>query len=195
MTISEMITNLSKQGVTLSADGDTLRWNAPPSWPTTKRLAFLRTHKAKIMAYLADIPEPDKSINRPAGELAGFSELELAMNILSQLIPNEQNRRRIKSLAEAEARNWLFLGDDNYQHILAGDIVDAVEKVIGKTIGFEDLNEAGQFTRWHLLEKKACRDGKLGSEDFQTRDDASIGPRHQLEPSVKSPPPRKERLF
>jgi hypothetical protein len=52
MTISDLIAKLSGQGVKLSADGDTLRWSSPATWPTPERLEFLRIYKAKIMSCL-----------------------------------------------------------------------------------------------------------------------------------------------
>ncbi len=80
-----------------------------------------------------------------------YTRLELADAALRHLIPDEQQRRKIRALAEADARNWRFLGSANYQHILAGNILDAVEKATGKLICFR-CNPDGDFIEWHIKE-------------------------------------------
>ena len=80
-----------------------------------------------------------------------YTRLELADAALRHLIPDEQQRRKIRALAEADARNWRFLGSAHYQHILAGNILDAVEKATGKLICFR-CNPDGDFIEWHIKE-------------------------------------------
>ena len=89
----------------------------------------VRQHKAEIMDMLKANSDPP-----PAPKT--YSRLELANQVLSALIPDEQQRRKIRTLSESDARHWRFLGSTNYQHILAGNIIDEIERITGKLICF-----------------------------------------------------------
>lgn len=82
-----------------------------------------------------------------------YTRLELAEAALTHLIPDEQQRRKIRALAEADARHWRFLGSDGYQHVLADNIMDQGEKATGKLICFQ-CNADNQFTGWYTKEIK-----------------------------------------
>ena len=196
MTISDVIAKLQVQGVSLTADGDNLRWSAPDAWPTPERLEFLRAHKAEILTYLNNIQSRDNCESKPAGSKpGGFNSLELAMDILARLIPDEASRQRIKSLAEADARNWRHLGTDGYRHVLANNIIDAVEKASGESVCFAGPGEDGLFTDWFLAEKKhGC--GNVGIHGLITaQDNASMGPQACTENRSNKLPVRQGALF
>ena len=167
MTISDVIAKLRDQGVSLTADGGNLRWSAPKDWPTPERVEYLRVHKAEILAHLnkaskQDIVELSRSddvkkrdISSLVAEPKTFTRLELACEALAKLIPDAQAQRRIKALAEADARNWRFLGTAGYQHILAGNIMDQIEKATGKLICFIGTGDVDKFAGWFVREARA----------------------------------------
>ena len=196
MTISDMIAKLRDQGVRLTADGENLRWSAPDAWPTRERLEFLRAHKAEILAYLNNIQSRDNCEPKPTGsKLGGFNRLELAMDILARLIPDERSRQRIKTLAEADARNWRHLGADGYRHVLANDIIDATEKASGEFVCFVGPDEDGLFTDWFLAEKKH-RCGNVGLYGLITaQDNASVGLHQSTDNNSNKLPVRQRVLF
>ena len=78
-----------------------------------------------------------------------YSRLELATDCLGKLIPDEQARRKIRALAEADAKGWRFAGTATYQHILAGTIMDQIEKTSGKLICFIGSLEPDRFGGWY----------------------------------------------
>ncbi len=83
-----------------------------------------------------------------------YSRLELANAALTHLIPDVQARRKIRALAEADARGWRFLGADGYQHVLAGSIMDQVERATGNLICFVGSDESDRFGGWFCKEIK-----------------------------------------
>ncbi len=153
MTISDMIAKLQSQGVSLVADSGKLRWSAPTGWPTPERLKYLRAHKPEILSYLNETSKQD--ISGLVAEPKAFTRLELARDALAKLIPDSQAQRRIRALAEADARNWRFLGGDGYRHILAGNIMDQIEKATSKLICFEGTNDVEKFAGWFVREARA----------------------------------------
>ena len=168
MTISDVIAKLRDQGVSLTADGSKLRWNAPDAWPTPERMEFLRVHKALILAYLNDTQKRDNSESqRDRSKLGGSIRLELALDVLARLIPDDTKRQRIKAMAEADAHNWRFLGTDSYRQVLANNIIEAVEKSCGELVWFAGPDEDGRFTDGFLAEKKH-RCGNIGINGLKT---------------------------
>jgi hypothetical protein len=110
------------------------------------------------------------------------------LDILSRLIPDERSRRRIKSLAEADARNWQFLGTEGYRHILSENIINAVEKASGESLCFVGPDEMGRFRDWYGLEKK-LRCGNFGTERLKTaQNNASMGPHRSREQYIPLSP-------
>ena len=150
MTISDVIAKLRDQGVSLTADGGNLRWSAPKDWPTPERVEYLRVHKAEILAHLNEASKQDAS--ESVGEPKTYSRLELSCDALAKLIPDAQAQRRIRALAEADARNWRFLGSAGYQHILAGNIMDQIEKATAKLICFKGTENVDKFAGWFVRE-------------------------------------------
>jgi hypothetical protein len=102
-------------------------------------MEFLRQHKPELIELLK------------AEAARTFSRLELAATSLRHLIPDEQQRRKIRALAEADARHWRFLGTDGYQHVLSNSIMDQVERITGKLICFR-CNPDNDFIGWHVKE-------------------------------------------
>jgi lambda repressor-like predicted transcriptional regulator len=150
MNSKEIIAKLQSQGVSLAAEGDKLRWSAPKDWPTPERVEYLRVHKADILACLNEASKQDAS--ESVGESKTYTRLELAWEALAKLIPDAQAQRRIRAIAEADARNWRFLGTAGYQHILAGNIMDQIEKATGKLICFKGTDDVDKFAGWFVRE-------------------------------------------
>jgi|GEM_PF-4558657 len=119
----------------------------------------VRQHKPEILELLktnsssgnaVPLPKPPLALS-PVAVLATpktFTRLELATDALAKLIPDEQQRRKIRALALADAKGWQFLGATGYQHVLSGSIMDAVEAATGKLICFTGCDTPDRFAGW-----------------------------------------------
>ena len=118
--------------------------------------------------------------NKDNGIAGGLNHLQLAMDILAGLIPDEGTREQIKALAETHAKNWCHLGIDGQRHILAAKIIEAVEKQTGEIICFARPDEEGRFTNWFVAEKKhQC--GNVGIHGLtNAQNNALIGPERRV---------------
>ena len=164
ITASDILKDLQSTGHTVRLDGNTIR--VRPALPPEK-VELLRQHKPEIIELLKSnfgsgnavtvtIPPvtiPKTPISSPAPTKT-YTRLELATDCLGKLIPDEQARRKIRALAEADARGWRFLGTAGYQHILAGNILDAVEQATGKLICFTGCDAPDRFLGWFCKEIK-----------------------------------------
>lgn len=100
-------------------------------------------HKAEVVAGLRAAKataEPDQA--------ATFTRLQLAEQALSALIPDSQQRQKIRALALNYAQGWKWSGSANYEHVLSGAILDQIESITGKIIVFT-VNADGAFTAWY----------------------------------------------
>ncbi|MEW6489813.1 MAG: hypothetical protein AB1578_18130 [Thermodesulfobacteriota bacterium] len=57
MSAADLLRDLRARGVELTAEGDLLRWRAPPGVVTEPLMATMRQHKAALLALL-DEPRP-----------------------------------------------------------------------------------------------------------------------------------------
>ena len=135
-TATDILRDLRAAGYALRLDGEFIKIKPLPP-PAT--MEFLRQHKPALVALLK------------AEAAKTYSRLELADAALKHLIPDEQAQRRIRALAEADAKHWRFLGADGYQHILSNDIIDSVEQATGKLICFS-VNPDNKITGWYTKE-------------------------------------------
>jgi hypothetical protein len=110
----------------------------------------VRQHKPEILELLKANSNDSNAVTVP---LKTFTRLELANAALAALIPDEQQRRRIRGIAEADARGWRFLGTEGYQHVLSGNIMDAVEAATGKLICFTGCDTPDRFLGWFTKDK------------------------------------------
>lgn len=117
----------------------------------------LRTHKDEIIGLLqAEIIHKAEAVaGLRAAQAASdpataqtFTRLQLAEMALTALIPDEQERRKIRALAVNYAQGWKWSGSANYEHVLSGAILDQIESITGKIIVFT-VNADGAFTAWY----------------------------------------------
>lgn len=162
-TVQDILLELQESGHTVRLDGDTVRIR-PPLPP--ERREFLRQHKAELVSLLRAnstagttvlVSKPAKPQQNENNDTTvppkTFTRLELATAALTHLVPDEQQRRKIRALAEADAKGWRFLGSEAFQHVLSGSIMDQVEAQTKKLICFQ-CNADNQFTGWHVKEIK-----------------------------------------
>ena len=108
----------------------------------------VRQHKPEILELLKANPNGGHAVTVP---LKTFTRLELANAALVALVPDEQQRRRIRAIAEADAKGWRFAGTATYQHVLAGNIMDQVEQATGQIICFIGCTVPDQFAGWFTV--------------------------------------------
>ena len=161
-----ILRDLRATGHTVRLDGDTIRIR--PAIPPEKR-EELRPLKPELVSLLkrnsgnGDAPTGDNtpenignidvlSPSPVAPPPRTYTRLELAGAALAKLIPDVQTQRRIRALAEADARGWRFLGTDGYQHVLAGSIIDAVESQAKCLICFTATDRTDRFSGWFTKE-------------------------------------------
>ncbi len=65
MNASAILDNLHRRGVSLRADGDVIRWQAPTGVMTEADLSALREHKAEVLAIIRE-EEADRIEERAA---------------------------------------------------------------------------------------------------------------------------------
>ena len=135
-TAIDILRELQAAGYAFRLEGDRIKIRPLPP-PAT--MEFLRQHKPALVALLK------------AEAARTFTRLELADAALGHLIPDEQAQRRIRALAESDAKHWRFLGADGYQHVLSNDIIDSVEQATKKLICFS-VNPDNKFTGWYTKE-------------------------------------------
>ncbi|MGC8561458.1 MAG: hypothetical protein ACP5O1_12375, partial [Phycisphaerae bacterium] len=147
VTASDILRDLISTGHTIRLDGDIVR--VRPALPPEK-VELLRQHKPEIInllradsktGYAVTVTLPPKTSQNASNVTTQppktFTRLELATAALKHLIPDEQAQRKIRALAEADAKGWRFLGTDGYQHVLSGNIMDQVERITGRLICFQ----------------------------------------------------------
>ncbi len=163
VTASDILRDLVSSGHTIRLDGNIIR--VRPVLPPEK-VELLRQHKSELIALLREnskagnavtvtqLPNTGQNANNVTTQPPKtYSRLELATAALHHLIPDEQARRKIRALAESDARHWRFLGADGYEHILAGSILDAIEAQTKKLICFQ-CNADNRFSGWFTKEIK-----------------------------------------
>ena len=91
----------------------------------------------------------------------GRNIMEVALDVLARMLPDEEAQRRIKNESEIQAGAYHFLSDDGrpilgsggHRHFLACRIIDAVEKQTCETVCFVGPDDTGLITDWYLREK------------------------------------------
>ena len=160
-----ILRDLRATGHTVRLDGDTIRIR--PAIPPEKR-EELRPLKPELVSLLkrnsgnGDAPTGDNT-PRDCTKMAAlvptlvtpprtYTRLELAADALRKLVPDVQAQRRIRALAEADARGWLFLGADGYRHVLSNAILDAIELQATCLICFTATDRKDRFSGWFTKE-------------------------------------------
>lgn len=147
--VCEILAACRQAGIAIRVEGSDLIVRPKPDGELRARLI---ENKPEILSYLNETSKQD--ISSLVAEPKAFTRLELACDALAKLIPDIQAQRRIRALAEADARNWRFLGGDGYRHILAGNIMDQIEKATGKLICFKGTHDVEKFAGWFVREAR-----------------------------------------
>ncbi len=165
VTASDILKDLQSTGHTVRLDGNIVR--VRPALPPEK-VELLRQHKPEIIELLREnskagnavtvtqLPKTGQNVNNvTTTPPKTYTRLELAPAALHHLVPDIQAQRKIRALAESDARGWRFLGTDGYQHILSGSIMDQVEAQTGKLICFTGCDEPDRFLGWFTKEAQS----------------------------------------
>ncbi len=144
MTTIEIIGNLRNAGVSVSVKGNDLEVRCPKGSPARDIVEQIREHKPAIINVLKALDARALPQRLPVA----ITRLELARIILAEMVPDRAEQRRIWESSNVEAKHWHFFGGETCRHVLAGNVLDHLEKSTGKLICFIATDDPERFAGW-----------------------------------------------